>query len=151
MKIIEIDFSTILSVWSTELWPERKSAIEPFSAMHFMGGYFDAKDVEAIFIAGIVDEKIVAVNSCHTAEKYMVRSRGLWVDAQHRGHNYGSMILDATSSAAIEFGAHSIWSFPRQSSWKSYAKSGYIQTSAFIDDGEFGPNCYAIIPLHSSH
>ena len=148
MIVKQIPFETILSIWKNQLWPGRVSSIEPFSAMMFMGDYTSSfAKLPQIFLGGYKDDKLVAVNSLHLAEKYMARSRGLWVDPDFRGNGYGTKILIETSVYAKTLGADAIWSFPRQSSIKTYESAGYIQISSWLDDGEFGPNCYAISPL----
>lgn len=113
------------------------------------GGYNIAfiYEREAIFLAGYADGEIVAVNSCHPAEDMFFRSRGLWVDPGHRGKGYGIKILDATNEVAKENGAGFIWSFPRQTSFKTYQKSGYVKISDWLEDNQFGPNCYAVKSL----
>ena len=148
MIIKQINFEEIKSVWSTKLWPNRVSPIKSYSAMLFMGdssGKFS--DQPTIFLAGYIDNNIVAVNSVHLAEHYMARSRGLWVDENYRGQGLGIKILNTSGEVAHELGAQAIWSFPRQSSIKTYKAAGFIQTSSWLDDGEFGPNCYAIKTL----
>lgn len=146
--IKEISFDAILTVWKNQLWPGRLSPIEPFSAMRFMGEYSsNFAKLPQVFLGGYQDNKLVAVNSLHLAEKYMARSRGLWVDSNFRGAGFGTKILIETGVYAKELGADAIWSFPRQSSITTYKSAGYIQISHWLDDGEFGPNCYAISPL----
>jgi hypothetical protein len=151
MIIKQVDFEEIKTVWAEKLWPGRESPIEPTSSMTFMGGYnTNFVHQPARFLAGYVDNKIVAVNSVHLAETYMARSRGLWVDNLYRGHGLGVMILRATSNVARELNAQAIWSFPRESSFKTYQTVGYMQMSEWLNDGEFGPNCYAIKRLGKS-
>jgi N-acetylglutamate synthase-like GNAT family acetyltransferase len=148
MIIKQINFEEIKTVWASKLWPSRISPIKSYSAMLFMGdssGKFSEQP--ARFLAGYIDDKIVAVNSIHLAERYMARSRGLWVDENYRGQGLGIKILNASSDLARKLGAQAIWSFPRQSSFKTYQAVGFIQTSLWLDDGEFGPNCYAIKTL----
>lgn len=148
MIIKQIDFEEIKTVWASKLWPNRVSPIKSYSAMLFMGdssGKFSEQPTR--FLAGYINDKIVAVNSLHLAERYMARSRGLWVDENYRGQGLGIKILNASSDLAQELNAQAIWSFPRQSSIKTYLGAGFIQTSQWLDDGEFGPNCYAIKTL----
>jgi N-acetylglutamate synthase-like GNAT family acetyltransferase len=148
MNIVEVDFDTILPVWRDKLWPGRESVIEPCSAMTLTREY-DMSFMEAprTFLAGYIGDKIVAVNSVHLAEPTLARSRGLWVDLAHRGHGYGEQILRASCYEAKVLGAKMLWSFPRQSSFHTYQKNGFIRISKWLEDGEFGPNCYAITSL----
>ena len=148
MLIKEIDFDTIEQIWSTQLWPGRVSAIEPYSAMRFMDDKYEGafSTQPQVFLGGFLegDSVPIAVNSMHLAEKYMARSRGLWVSPKHRGVGFGPLILGATNDRAKELGADAIWSFSRQSSISSYEKAGYIRVSSWMNHGEFGPNAYVI-------
>jgi GNAT superfamily N-acetyltransferase len=117
--------------------------------MTFMGDYsgLSFKDRPAAFIGGFVEgepEQLVAVNSVHLAERFMARSRGLWVDPTYRGRGYGTTILNATNTLARVMGAEAIWTFPRKTSIHSYEEAGFKRMSSWLDHGEFGPNCYAI-------
>lgn len=148
MNIVQVDFETILPVWRDKLWAGRESAIEPFSAMTLTREYnMDFADKERMFLAGYVGDEIVAVNSFHLAEPKLARSRGLWVSMNHRGKGYGSQILRETCVQAKAAGAEMVWSFPRQSSFDTYAKVGFIRISKWLEDGEFGPNCYSIMSV----
>jgi len=148
MEIVEVDFDTILPVWRDKLWPERKTPIEPNSAMALGFGYNMAFMYETpTFLAGYLDNEIIAVNSCHPAEGMFFRGRGLWVDPAHRGKGLGILILDATADVARRNGAEFIWSFPRKSSIKTYEAAGYVKASDWLEDNQFGPNCYAVKQL----
>lgn len=146
MIIKSISFNTIQPIWANNLWPGRTSAIEPYSAMMFMNATYDSgfSTRPCKFLAGLVDDKIVAVNSIHLSETYMARSRGLWVDPMFRGNKYGVQILNESARLAEGLGASAIWSFSRQLSIRTYQAAGYIKTSPWMDHGEFGPNCYVI-------
>jgi len=149
MKIKLVEFEDILPVWRDKLWPGRNSAIEHFSAMTIDRDYdMSFADSEPVFLAGYEGDRIVAVNSCHLAGynacgDLMARSRGLWVDPEFRGKGYGYKILDRSCDMAGGLGAVLVWSFPRQSSFQTYEKVGFVQLSDWLEDGEFGPNCYA--------
>jgi GNAT superfamily N-acetyltransferase len=149
MHIQEIGYQTIEQVWRDKLWPGRVSKIEPYSAMMFMHDKYDISfsELPQIFLGGYVDGILIAVNSMHLAEKYMARSRGLWVDPAFRGNGYGIDILRKTNDAAKKLNADAIWSFPRKSSIVTYITAGYTQASSWMDHGEFGPNCYVISKL----
>jgi GNAT superfamily N-acetyltransferase len=149
MKIKLIDFETIFPIWRDRLWPGRTDAIEPFSAMTIDRDYdMSFAESEPVFLAGYEGERIIAVNSCHLAGynacgDLMARSRGLWVDEEFRGLGYGFKILDRTCDMAAGLGAELIWSYPRQSSFRTYEKVGFVQLSEWLENGENGPNCYA--------
>ena len=149
LLIKEIDFSTIEQVWRDFLWPGRVSAIEPHSAMMFMHDKYEVEftDRPQVFLGGFLDIHStvpVAVNSMHLAEKYMARSRGLWVAPKVRGMGFGKQMLDKTTECAKQLGAEAIWSFSRQSSIRTYEAAGYVRTSSWMNHGEFGPNAYVI-------
>jgi GNAT superfamily N-acetyltransferase len=146
MIIEEIDFLTIENIWRNKLWPGRISAIEPYSTMMFMHDRYDAEFANRprIFLGGFINSLLVAVTSLHLAEARMARHRGLWVDPEFRKQGNGTKIITAASAHAGLLGADAIWSFPRKSSMSAYCASGYIQSSPWVNHGEFGPNCYAI-------
>ena len=149
MIIKQITFGTILPIWQEQLWPGRISPIEPYSAMRFMDNKYEvsfAKNPQ-IFLGGYIDDNLIAVTSIHLAEKYMARHRGLWVDSTFRGKGYGTNIINEALQYAKQLGVDAVWSFPRKSSMSAHLKCGYIQISPWVNDGEFGPNCYAISPL----
>lgn len=145
----EIDFYSIEQIWHNNLWPGRRSKIEPYSAMRFMHDGYDLSFAPRprVFFGGYINDDLVAVNSIHLAEAYMVRSRGLWVDQRFRGNAFGTEILKISNQKAKDLGADAIWSFPRKPSILSYRRAGYIQCSSWMNHGEFGPNAYAICPL----
>jgi GNAT superfamily N-acetyltransferase len=149
MFVKEIDWLTIEKVWRLNLWPGRVSAIEPFSAMRFMDDKYDMdfSRTPRAFLGGFVGDILVAVNSVHLAEKYMARSRGLWVAPEHRGHHHGRVLLKETNTLAEQMGAEAIWSFSRQNSIKTYESAGFIRVSSWLGHGEFGPNAYVIHSL----
>lgn len=152
MIIRAIDFQTIEPIWREKLWLGRTSAIEPYSAMMFMHDAYDCTfaDQPQTFLGGFIEDELVAVNSLHLAEKYMARSRGLWVSHEMRGRGFGTHMLLETNRRAAELGAESIWSFSRISSITTYLKAGYIRTSGWMNHGEFGPNAYVLCPLFKS-
>lgn len=151
MIIQQIDFQTIEPIWRERLWPGRVSAIEPYSAMMFMHDAYDASfaDQDQIFLGGFVNDELVAVNSLHQAEKYMCRSRGLWVAPEVRGRSFGTRMLTITNNYAKKLGAESIWSFSRISSISTYLKAGYVRTSNWMNHGEYGPNAYVLCTLYN--
>jgi GNAT superfamily N-acetyltransferase len=145
MYIIESTFEQILPVWKTQLWPNRQSAIEPHSAMKFLGGhdmiYFENN---ATFILAMDHEKIVGCLSGHRTEPLWYRSRGLWVDQSYRKNNVARTLVNKLFSVAKQEGCTWIWTVPRISSMQFYEKVGFIRASKDFDEGvEFGPNCYA--------
>ena len=153
MRIQEINFPTIERVWRYNLWPGRVSAIEPYSAMCFMDDKYNISFASApqVFLGGFINERLIADNSLHLAEKYMARSRGLWVDPEYRGNCYGQTMLEETCLRAATLGADAIWSFSRKTSIKSYLAAKFVQTSSWMDHGEFGPNAYVICRVKNDY
>jgi len=146
--IKKITFEEVLPFWKDFLWPNRVSSIDPISYMKYLDGYnADIKNYKPTFFAKTYKGKIVGVNSGHRTSDADYRSRGLWVDPNHRKKGYGIKLLQATLDQAKKEGCDLCWSFPRQSSLDTYTEAGFIQTSDWTMDGEFGPNCYVLAKL----
>jgi GNAT superfamily N-acetyltransferase len=142
----EINFNEILPIWKNNLWPDRKSPIEPVTSMKYLGGYDLAlKEFKPIFLAIKDNDKIVGVNSGVKTSQSLFRSRGLWVDPEYRGKNFGVMLLEETIKIAKEQKLLYVWSVPRVTALNTYLKAGFKKTSDFFDEKmEFGPNCYVL-------
>lgn len=127
--IEEISYEAILPYWKDSLWPNRKDPIEPISWMKFLQGYEDNSNEVATYFAWVEDGSIVGVNSGHTCKDGSYRSRGLWVNPSVRGRGIGKELLLAT----IKKGQDStfVWSFPKQSSWRTYHSVGFELASDF--------------------
>lgn len=143
----QITWEEIYSVWYNKLWTNRQSLIEPISSMKYLGGYDkNIKNNTPYFVGARFNGKLVGVNSVFKTADLEVRSRGIWVDPEHRMSGIGFAVMDA----CIELiknkeNAKSIWSAPRESALAFYQKCGYTKTSEFTHDGfEFGPNCYVL-------
>ena len=140
--IITIPFEEIYSIWNTQLWPNRQSAIETHSAMNFLGGY-DIQNMVSTptFFAYKSDNKIVGVNSGHLCHDNSYRSRGLFVFPEYRKQGIGKILLVATIDKGINEGANYIWSYPKQSSWPTYEASGFTLASVW-ETSELDVNAY---------
>lgn len=145
--IKEITFDDILPIWRDYLWPGRTSDITPTSAMHYMEGY-DLVNMSytPTFFAYIIDNEIAGVNSGHMCMNGRYRSRGLYVFERFRGKNIGTELLIATIEQARLEGANLCWSYPKDTSWKTYAKAGFKLDSEF-EDSENGKNAFCSIIL----
>jgi GNAT superfamily N-acetyltransferase len=146
MKIKEISFDEILPYWQL-LWANRKSPIEPMNGMLFRSGYDLqlASKYVPYFIAIVIENKIVGVNSFFQTDLESFRSRGLYVLPEYRNQMLGQILLNETVLMAKDKKAKSIWSFPRQSAVSTYQKVGFELVGSWIEEGvEFGPNIYAI-------
>ena len=145
--IKKISFDEILPIWQNHLWPDRVSDITANSAMCFMGDY-DLVNMATIptFFAYIIDGEIAGVNSGHMCKDNQYRSRGLFVFEKFRGKGLGTILLKATIEQARQEKATMCWSYPRDTSWGTYEKAGFIIASDF-EISETGNNAYCVINL----
>lgn len=129
--IKEITWKEIEKIWKLHLWPHRTSPIEPRSAMMWKQGHNLYNMTAPVVYLGFYDnKKIVAVNSGHncfseTCDEMDFRSRGLWVHPKCRGRGIGQALLKATIDKGFELGNSLIWSYPRETSWPTYAAVGF--------------------------
>lgn len=137
-----ITFEEILPIWRNHLWPDRTSPIESNSAMCYKDGY-DMFNMNTIptFFAYKINNEIAGVNSGHMCKDNHYRSRGLFVFEKFRGLGIGTKLLTATIEQGRKENAHMCWSYPRDTSWKTYS------SAEFLLDGEFsisetGNNAY---------
>jgi GNAT superfamily N-acetyltransferase len=147
MQLEKISFHQILPIWRDYLWPNRISEITPNSAMCFLEGY-DLFNMQTppTFFAYMIDGEIAGVNSGHMCKDNDYRSRGLYVFEKFRGRGLGTALLEATIKQAIVENASMCWSYPKDTSWKSYSRAGYRLASDF-EISENGTNAYCIIDL----
>lgn len=122
-----IAWEDILPVWKNQLWPDRKTPIEPVSAMCFLGNYdMDNMLTKPVFYGYYKNDLLVGVNSGHSCPRSnSYRSRGLWVHPQHRRQGIGKALLDVTIAEAFNSGHDMVWSFPRKASWPVYQSAGF--------------------------
>jgi len=142
-----ITFDEIYPIWRNHLWPERSSDITPNSAMCFLEGY-DWVNMETTptFFAYKINGEIAGVNSGHMCKDLQYRSRGLFVFEKFRGKNIGRDLLLATIDQARKEDAAMCWSYPRDTSWKTYERAGFSLVSDFTPD-ETGNNAFCKINL----
>lgn len=146
--IKEITWDEIYSVWSKYLWPNRSSAIEPNSAMIYLGGIdINNFDYLPVFLGYYRDSKLIGVNSGHACSDKGFRSRGLWVDANHRGRGIGRILLVETITEAIKAGSDYVWSYPRKTSWRTYESVGFKLTSSWHESETSDGNAYCHMKL----
>lgn len=140
--ITTIDFDTILTIWKNHLWINRTSAIEPTSAMTYLGGY-DLKNMgyTPTFFAYYVGDTIAGVNSGHMCFVRQYRSRGLYVFPEYRKKGIGTELLLASVEQAKLEKAKFVWSYPRFTAKNTYEQAGFTIASSW-QDSEFGMNAY---------
>ena len=146
-RIEKIPFSQIYPIWNNYLWPDRVSDITPTSAMSFRGGY-DLQNMTSTptFFAYMIEGEIAGVNSGHMCKDNDYRSRGLYVFEKFRGRGIGTILLEATIEQATSEEAALCWSYPKDTSWNTYAKAGFTLVSDW-ESAENGTNAYCMIRL----
>lgn len=141
--IKSISWDQIYEIWSTQLWINRSSPIESTSAMCYLSGYsINNMSYDPTFFGYFVDHKIVGVNSGHICADNSYRSRGLWVDEDHRGYGYGKELLQAAIDQAKLESANFVWSFPRKTSWPTYKSVGFKKTSNWVKSDTSEANAF---------
>jgi len=145
MQLEILPFSQIQPIWENHLWPDRVSDITPTSAMSFMGGY-DLQNMTSTptFFACMIEGEIAGVNSGHMCKDNDYRSRGLYVFEKFRGKGIGTILLRATIEQAKKEEAALCWSYPKDTSWNTYAKAGFTLVSDW-ESAENGTNAYCVI------
>lgn len=142
-----VSFNDVLPIWKNHLWPDRKSEITSNSAMCFLGGYdLVNMNTSPTFFAYMIDGEIAGVNSGHMCKDNEYRSRGLFVFEKFRGRGIGTELLKATIEKAREEGAALCWSYPKDTSRKTYESAGFALVSEF-EISDTGNNAYCMIEL----
>ena len=156
MNVEYITWDDILPIWTHKLWPNRKSKIDPASAiaypkdmLNITGPVIDMENKKFVpYYMAIRDKEIISVNSVVMCADGSATSRGLWVNGLYRGQGISKLILTETVNIARNNNASFIWTIPRKTSLPAYQSVGFKQTSVWFDEGmEFGPNCYARLDL----
>ena len=137
-----ITFEEILPIWRNHLWPDRTSTIESNSAMCYKDGYdMFNMNTKPTFFAYKINNEIAGVNSGHMCKDTHYRSRGLFVFEKFRGMGIGTKLLIATIEQGRKENAHMCWSYPRDTSWKTYSSAGFLLDGEF-SISETGNNAY---------
>lgn len=147
MFIREISFAEISEIWRSNLWPDRKSVIEPVSAINLQGDY-DMSFMSSVpfFWGAFVDENSnspVGVVSGFQTEPSYFRSRGIWVHPEHRRQGVGSILLEQVFNQATSLKCQYVWTMPRVALWSFYERNGF-RVSSKTDKFEFGPHYLAV-------
>ena len=143
-----IDFATIFQIWQKYLWPDRASPIETNSAMIYLGG-IEGKNMltTPTFFGYFHENNLAGVNSGHLCADNTYRSRGLYVFPEYRGMGIGSKLLTATIQQAEVEEAKLVWSLPRRTSWYTYRRAGFTQTSDWFKTETSDENAYCAFDL----
>jgi GNAT superfamily N-acetyltransferase len=142
--IQQITWEEILPIWKNQLWPDRASEIEKNSAMRYLRRN-DTSNMHSdpTFFGYIQDGIIVGVNSGHSCINNY-RSRGLWVDTNHRNRGIGKALLIASIEQGRAEGFNIVWSYPRSTSWPTYKSAGFKLSSNWTisETSEANAFCY---------
>lgn len=148
LNVEEIDFKTILPVWTNLLWPGRASAIMPVSTMMFLGGYDltirDKYNSQAKFYGAYdADGTMIGVFSGHPTSDTEYRARGLYVVPSFQQLGIGAGLVQLVYDVATAAGREICWCIPRVANVPFFEKCGFTAMSPPFSDGvEFGPNVY---------
>lgn len=142
VRIESSSFEEILPFWHDHLWPQRKSPIEPCSAIHPDGHIsMDIMKAHPVFFKAVKEDQICGVVSGFATSSEYYRSRGLWVHPDFRNQGMGCALIEYVAKVAANGGYKQIWSMPRHTTLQFYLKNGfraYNQTKAY----EFGPHYF---------
>jgi len=140
----KIDYETICKLWKN-LWPDRDPP--ETSAMMFPEGYSQkAKQNPPTHWGLFVDDELVGVNSGHKTSDTHYRSRGIWVEPDHRNKGYSSLLFECVFDQAFEEGCEYVWSCPKKEAAVIYTNNGFEIVSDWIEL-DYGSNAYAIIKI----
>lgn len=146
MIVREISFEQILPSWSQYLWPNRSSAIEPVSAIGLNGEYDMTLMWSQPYFWGVFLSEATApagvISGYQTSPRYF-RSRGIWVQTEHRKNGIGSELLRVIEHKALTLNCDYVWTMPRVTSWPFYEKN-HFEILHTIDKFEFGPHYIAV-------
>ena len=150
MKAGKISFEQILSVWTNELWPDRKSAIETHSAMTWPYSWPEKEidmeifNYDATFFGVFSKQKLIGVNSGHRSSEVEYRSRGIWVDPAFRKTGVSQLLFDMTQDQAMSEGCEMIWSIPRKTALPAYTKFGFMTVGDYFGTETSDANIYVL-------
>lgn len=145
MKVEIVNFNVVYPIWKNKLWKNRRSKITPSSPVDYLGEYnYELMKNYPIFFACYEKGQVVGVNSLLETSELYCRSRGLYVEKEQRLKGVGKALLEKTLEFADTLSYKYIWSMPRKTALQVYLKCGFVQTSDFDDQYEFGPNCFVL-------
>ena len=155
LNVVEVDFPTVLPLWTSVLWPGRVSPIRPVSSMVFLGGYdlsiYNYTNQARFFGVYDASANLVGAFSGHPTSDTEYRARGLCVIPSFQNIGIGTNLVNAITRVAAESGREVCWCLPRVANMQFFQTCGYTTMSAPFTDGvEFGPNVYmahALLPF----
>jgi N-acetylglutamate synthase-like GNAT family acetyltransferase len=141
-------FEHILPVWENNLWPGRKSAIETHSVMTWPWSEQPRYDMSifeypATFWCATNQDKVIAVISGHKTSQKHYRTRGIWVDSDHRLRGISQMLFLLVGAQAKLEHCNKLWSLPKQSAIRAYTKAGFITEGDYFVTEMSVSNIYA--------
>jgi GNAT superfamily N-acetyltransferase len=146
INVTVADFETVYKVWSEYLWPDRKTEIQPHSAM-LISGEYELKNFgyPPTFFVLYLDGQLVGCNSGHKCCDNSYRSRGLYVFPEYRKRGIGKALLLATIEQGKKENSNFVWSYPRLESWPTYLSAGFSLASDWAES-ETGINAFCKHP-----
>ncbi len=160
-NIEDVTFDEVYPIWKDKLWPGRISRFDQISLFTIrdnnlvkeLGVKKFKNTVNFYAVKYISDyvlkkETIVGVNSSVFTGLGLYRSRGLWIQPDHRGLGLSKILLNYAITKGKEQNCHTIWSLPRKESLPMYESVGFKKQGNWIDDVEFGPNCIVTRPIN---
>jgi N-acetylglutamate synthase-like GNAT family acetyltransferase len=142
ITIKPISFEEILPIWSAQLWPCRKSIIEPLSAIDIDSNIdvdiFKFKS-SAHYFGAFDNSDLIAVISGHLTKENECRLRGLFVNEKYRGKGISKRLIQTELNHAKQLKCHRIWALIRTKNLELFRKFGFEERS-LTDKYEFGPH-----------
>lgn len=143
MKIELISFEKILGVWTHQLWPHRRSEIEPVSWIDSTGTINMQMSLgDPNFWCATENEQMIGVISGFKTDSERYRIRGLWVHENFRKNGIGKALIDVTQKQAATNNCRLIWTMPRQNVWPFYQTLGFTKYKS-TEQFEYGPHFLA--------
>lgn len=140
-NVKSVTFDDVKPLWE-KLWPGRGSEIRNMSSMTSDSSWdmavYDNHTPHFFAILDSDNGTIIGVNSGHGTSDTHFRSRGLYVEPDHRGNGYGRQLVAATADKAAELGFDVCWTIPRENAFHSYDSAGFTLIRGFNDQ----PNAY---------
>ena len=163
-------FEDVLPLWRDQLWPGRKSPIEPTSAMKWLSGFSATTEpasywritvstslpaalehvttvaVASGHFAGIIDGRVVGLPQGIRG----YRVRGIWVHPDFRKQGMAHALMQTAMAQALKENCPAVWIYPRKSSFSLYESMGFTKVGDWISNEDavaqdLGANCFAIV------